>query len=423
MKTKLSATLLTLTILLPALAGCNDQAQSSQSTTKTTVSLANIERRDLADVVEISAEIEGYQRASLVSRVEAYVKDVMVDIGDEVEANKPLAKLDVPELVAEVTRRDKLLEKANTDLEIRRQEVKQAKACLGEQKELQSLRESQLARIKGLVGRGSLKKEKQEEAQFAVAAVLASMKRCEADVAAAQANVVGAEAEVKVAEAEQTKAIALASYLEIKAPFEGLITQRLVDPGAFVRPANNGGAPLLKIESVKKVRVVLYLPTEDAAKLDVGDEAILYGIDGLSGEQFPGSITRLAKSFERGSRMMRAEVDLPNPKFPPQTGKRKLKPGEYGTVKLTLAKYPDIAIVPQSAIGKSNRGDMIIVVDASNTCRYMLVEVKTVITDGSEIFAGIEGRSQELPRGLRVITKELERFKDGTTLSADELPK
>ena len=67
------------------------------------------------------------------------------------------------------------------------------------------------------------------------------------------------------AEAEKVKSGVMVSYLQIRSPFPGLITERKVDPGAFVRPASNGGSPMIAMERVDRVRAVLFVPMRVAS--------------------------------------------------------------------------------------------------------------------------------------------------------------
>ncbi len=363
------------------LAGCNSDVTSPTTgggspakTAPTTIDVVEVTEGQLNENIEVPCTIEGYEQAMLVPRIEGYVSRVLVNIGDSVTSGQVLAELRVPELHAEVSRRKNLVIQAEADVVSRQAEVSQTESRLVEQQALESLRRSQRTRISNLVDGGALKREQLEEAQYALEATLAAIERGTADVRAAEALVQSTESAVSVAQAEWKKSLAMADYTKIRAPFDGLITRRLVDPGALVRPAGNEAAmAMFEVASVDRVRVILFLPMNEARELDDGDPAELHSLSGQGDDRISGSISRHARAFHQGSRMMQAEIDLDNP-LDAQTGRRRFVPGDYGRVTLTLRTITGPA-VPLSALIKSNGSRAVIVVDEKNQCWKTTVAV------------------------------------------------
>jgi len=440
-----SMTVLSLAVLLAS--GCGEGSPSSgtaagSDTTSTMASakVVVVTHEEHVRKVDVPATVDGYEMAMLKSRLEGYVGKVHVNIGDEV--NGPgkehsatvLAELDVPEMVADLERYKKMVEKANADLDIRTAERKQAVARKMEQDNLLKLREKEFNRIHGLVRRGALTQEKLDEAQFALDAVNASTALALADIEAADALIKGAKADVEVAEAEANKAKAMCSYQTITAPFDGVITDRSVDPGAFVRPATSDtGSQLFTIQRVDKVRIVMHLPMEDAIFLGAGeyrdedkekDNVVLKNLYGKPHQKYSGKITRYAKSFNRNSRMMRVEVDLHNDPDA-KTGQRALKPGDYGTATITLATYAGLATVPMSAIGEGDKGHYVIAVDESNVAHYRPIIIKAIYKsdDGKITKAGIASPDGTNFDAQQVVDKNptIYRNKNGQKISVDQV--
>lgn len=395
------------------------------------VRLAPVVQADFVDRVEVPITIDGYEKAELMSRIEGYVGEISVNIGDKVEQGQVLARLDMPEMIAEHRRQEKLVEQAHADFLSQQSEVSRAEAQMAEQQALKQLRESELKRTRKLFESGAFKKDRLEEAQYSVEAVLASLERIEADVRAAETQMRSAQAAVEVAQAELEKSHAMMSYMDIKAPFAGVITTRMVDPGALVRPPSGGtGAGLLfTIESVDRLRGIVMLPIEDVAHLQAGASVELDSIRGVPSEALQRLhgveseslvVTRRAGAFQRGSRMMRAEIDILNP-IDPETGQRLLKPGDYGKVVIALRQFSQIPSVPATAVGTDSLGSFVMKVAKDRTCHRISVNVLVTHQEQAALQIDTKDASESsidptLRSGDPVVSQGLEKIRDGDRL-------
>ena len=151
-----------------------------------------------------------------------------------------------------------------------------------------------------------------------------------------EAKLAKGQKELEVGLAELERAQTLASYLEIKAPFSGIVTQRHVDPGNLVRPDSHStnAQPLLTVSQVEKLRAVFHATTDVAGSLQAGAMATFVA-DDLPGMPFQDQLSRLAGSYNSRTRMMRGEMDLGN-KRNPESGLRPLRAGSYGTITIVL---------------------------------------------------------------------------------------
>jgi multidrug efflux pump subunit AcrA (membrane-fusion protein) len=225
------------------------------------VEVVEVWHSDFQEVAEVPASVEPYEKARLMSKLDGYVSEVLVDIGDHVRQGQPLARLSAPELLADVDRKKAMVDQATQDAANYKSQIELAAAVVKQEQETLNLRNTEYDNIKTLVDRGSLNRQKQDEAEFAKNSTQAAVDRATAEVAANEAAHAAALAHISVAESEQTMAEKMVDYLTITAPFDGLITARNVDPGAFVEPATSGnGTPLLEIMQVDQLRVVLYVP-------------------------------------------------------------------------------------------------------------------------------------------------------------------
>ena len=235
-----------------------------------------VERR-----IRIPFTVEGDEQIAVTSRIEGHLRTVLYDIGEEVKQQDLLAVLNVPELEAEVERQQRVIDEARLAIESRVAERRQAAAQMDEQQALLELRQRELGRISNLVTAGALTKEKQDEAEYAVAAVEAVMVRIEADIEVAEARLRRTVAQLEVEHAELHRRELLAAYTHIEAPFDGLITARYVDPGSFVEPAGGENATaLFELVNTNWLRLVMFLPLADAVSLKKGDSVTLVSLQG-----------------------------------------------------------------------------------------------------------------------------------------------
>jgi RND family efflux transporter MFP subunit len=321
--------------------------------------------------------VEAFQSARLFAEVSGYLKTQTVDIGDRVKKGQVLARIAVPELekqlernragvvqaLAQVKQMEARVATAKAQLEEAKQEVVQAEALVRTRVHQLRFREIQLQRMKDLVAQTSIAErmqdEKQEQRDAAVEAKItadaglytarAKVLAVTAKIQEAEADVAAAKASVEVAKAEVDKAQVLVDWATITSPYDGVITQRSRFPGDFVRAATEGSAvPLLTVARTDLMRVVVLIPDQDVPYVDPGDPAKVE-INTLPGEAFVGEVARLARAEDPQTRLMRVEVDVPNP-----TGK--IVQGMFGNVTITLDRSKLLAVPASCLVSRSGDG-------------------------------------------------------------------
>lgn len=322
--------------------------------------------------------VQAFESAQLYAGVAGYLKTQTVDIGDQVKKGQVLARLDVPDLEKQVARYEAGREQARAhvnvvkakvataraDWEVAKSTVVKAEAAAKSARAMRTFRDKQFRRMQTLVASGSIDErladEKQEQAEAAAEAeraARAAILTAEAQVTAewakilqAEADVLDAEASVKVAQAELEKGQVMVQFASIISPYDGIITQRNFFPGDFIRPPTSGQTlPLLTVEQTDKMRMVVQVPDRDVPFTDVGDLAIVE-IDALPGTRIDAKVSRIGGSEDQLTRLMRVEIDLPNP-----TGK--IRQGMYGRVTIVLENSPSVLSIPSSClVGKAEGG-------------------------------------------------------------------
>jgi HlyD family secretion protein len=214
--------------------------------------------------------------------------------------------------------------------------------------------QSELARIGGLVKSGVVDAQVRDEtvnqaraaeatkseATARVRSARASVTKAEAGRDKAAADVTAAKARLEVARAEAGRVEALLGYTRITAPYDGVVTRRAVNTGDLV--AGGDKAALFSVAKTDPVRVVVQVPEAEAGLIEVGQDVALT-VQGVAGPT-SGKVRRTSWALAPGSRTLRAEVDLPNPKG-------LVRPGMYAFAKMTV-DLPSGWAVPAAAVGK-----------------------------------------------------------------------
>ena len=450
-----------------ALAGCNGASATpdrsapvsragatAENGPATTWEVATVTTRPYIEQVDLpGASVRGFETTRLMAKVGGYVGEIgtvggkEVDIGTPVKQGTVLAKLDIPEMadelrekqafvaraVSEVAQAEAAVQQARAAVTQAQAAVKEAHALRAEKTALLKLQTTKLARIKGLVAAGSVNTLSRDEAQYAVDAAKAALISVAATVTTAEANVTAALADIKKSEADKAAAedrvkvaraqfdrvTTLADYATLRAPFDGIVTKRLVDHRAFVRPAtsNSGAMPLFEVTRTDHVRVAVSVPSTQAPKIHPGQAVIFHTIGGLPGVTVTGTVSRTAGVLDPKSRMMRIEADFKNPLTNASTGKSiRLTPGMFGTVTVIIKKWKALPIVPTTAVATDeNHQPYVMVVEANGRCRRQPIAI--AFNDAKSI--GISGG---LAAGRVVVVRDVARLKEGQLISTTGTP-
>jgi multidrug efflux pump subunit AcrA (membrane-fusion protein) len=275
------------------------------------------EGQPLAPVV-VPATIQAYFVTDLYAKNAGYVSQINSDIGDHVKKGQVLAVIENPELQAQ-------FEKAQAA-------VAQAKAALDVAKRQLAGMEADL-----VLQRATLERQRELFAGKAATAQTLDEARAKESVASAavetsKAKINLAEADLQAAKAEAERLQALVQYDKIVAPFDGVVTRRLVNPGDLVQSATaTRTSPLFTCQKIDVVRVFADAPEANAAAIRPGTRAEVKLLD-VGETTIEGSVTRVAIALDPATRTMRVEIDLPNPD-------EKLQPGMYARVTLGVEPH------------------------------------------------------------------------------------
>jgi RND family efflux transporter MFP subunit len=305
--------------------------------------------KPLDTTVHLQGEITPYERVALFARVTGFVSKVLVDRGSRVKSGQVLVTLTAPELRAQRAEAEAKLEadKATSD------------------------RLAAASQTPGAVAG--------DEVQRAEAAVKAGQSRVES-----------------LRSTEQ--------YLTVTAPFDGVITERDVHPGALVGPQGAGSSnPMLRIEQVQTLRLTVPVPETMVGAIKEGARAS-FSVRSYPGVTFTGVVKRLAESIDLKTRSMPVELDVDN-----HDGR--LAPGMFADVLWPVKRETPSLFVPSSAIVQSTEKTFVVRMKDSaveqvpvqrGATQGDLVEVFGELHDGDRI---ARRGTEELRPGMRVNVK------------------
>ncbi|HKC68099.1 MAG TPA: efflux RND transporter periplasmic adaptor subunit, partial [Bacteroidia bacterium] len=307
-------------------------------------------------------ELIAYQQVDLYAKVTSFVKELNVDIGSEVTAGQLLMTLEAPELTSQLAAAESKL---------------QSLEAIYKASDANYNRLIETSKTPGTVSQNDL------------------------DQATAKKN--SDFANLDAAKASYKEISVVKSYLEIRAPFNGMITSRNVNLGAYVGPSGKGSElPLLVLQEQKHLRLAISVPEVYTGYLNNGD-TIHFKVKALPGQTFKATIKRMAGALDLRLRSEKIEMDVMN-------DDKKLLPGMVAEVSISLAAKVSSFTVPKTALVNSNEGVFVIRV-VKNKAERIEVKKGRDINDKVEIFG-------MLSLNDTFISKANEEIKNGAYVNA-----
>lgn len=329
------------------------------------VDVVRVVEQPLNVIVSMPAELNVYQTVAIVSRVTGFVKTIRVDRGTRVRSGELIALLDAPELIAQRAESQSKLQAAEAQLAAVRAKADADASTFDHLKAA--------AATPGVVAGNDL--------------VLAQ-KALEADqgqIGAAQQNVEAARQVLKsVSDME--------AYLRVTAPFDGVVTERNVHPGALVGPAGGAGAstPMVRIMEMDRLRLVVPVPEAYTAGVTPGAD-VSFSVASYPGQRFSGTVARIAQAVDISTRTMAVELDVVN-----KDGR--LAPGTFCQVQWPVHRTGPSLLVPTASVA-STTGRSIVIRIRNDRAEW--VDVKTGLTAGPliEVFGALAPGDEIAARG------------------------
>lgn len=281
--------------------------------------------------VEVTGQVAPIFQATLSSRIQGTIDKLLVREGSRVSKGQLLIQLDSRDLQADLARAHA--------------EVENAKAHLD--------------RMNQLYAQDAVSKQEMENATRAY----------------------------RVAEANRRAVEAQLSYTMVRAPFEGVITEKKVEAGELASPSQ----PLLKMEDPQRLRLEATVAEGDLKSVSRGDR-ISVVIDALGGQALTGLVSQILPAGDPQTHTFMVKVDLP--KTPG------LKTGMFGRFQLDKGLTQTI-LVPSAAVVERGELSSLYVVGSDQTARLRWVKLGRRFEQQVEILSGLNIGERVLVDGSR----------------------
>jgi membrane fusion protein (multidrug efflux system) len=329
-----------------------------------TVDVVSVVEKPIDVTLALPGELDAFESVAMFPKVTGFVKTVRVDRGSRVRAGDMLVTLDAPEVRAQRAEAQSKLQGAEAQLAAARA---RADASAGTYDRLKAA-----SATPGVVAGNEL---------------LQAEKAVESD----RSQVVAAEQNVAAVRDALQSVRDMEGYLQVTAPFAGVVTERNVHPGALVGPATGGaGTPMLRLADESKLRLSMAVPEAYAGTIAEGT-TIAFTVAAFPGESFSGRIARVSHAVDVKTRTMSVELDVAN-------GDGRLAPGTYCQVKWPVSRDKPSLLVPSASVASTTDRTFLVRVRGGHV---EWVDVKTGLTSGPliEVFGDVHAGDQVAARG------------------------
>lgn len=184
----------------------------------------------------------------------------------------------------------------------------------------------------------------------------------------------------------------------VRAPFAGLVGERLVSVGDYVTK----GMKVVVVVRVNPLRVQLTVPEQSMSAVGVG-VPVSFGVDAYPGREFTGTIRYVSPALEASQRALTVEAVVQNPSGD-------LKPGLFATARIEQRTKTPALLVPRSAIHTSGGTSRVYVISGDHAEERIVAVGQAVVDALVEVSSGVRA-------GERVATSNVAQLTDGAKVS------
>jgi RND family efflux transporter MFP subunit len=347
------------------------------------VRTATVDSQSIDRFVRVTGSLAADEQADVAAETTGRVISTPVERGTHVDAGTPLARISATEADASLREAEANAAQIEARLGLvagqpfdpqRVPEVLNAKASL-------DWAESDFNRIKSLLDQ---KVVSQAEYDQKLTAVRAAQQQYQTAANAAQQSYRSLEA----ARARVDLAKKSAADTTVRAPFSGIVAERLVSTGDYV----NKGTKVATIVRVDPLRVQLTIPEQYLAQVSEG-QPVRLSVDAYPNETFSAKVRFVSPALKTDQRALTVEAIAPN-------SDGRLKPGLFATAMLQQPHPAPALLVPASAV-ETIAGTSRAFVVAGDKVEERIVTTGEKVGDRIEIVSGVKAgeRVASTPRG------------------------
>jgi RND family efflux transporter MFP subunit len=339
---------LSLTALAPLLSGCQDAPVPGPAVQSTVsgLTLAQAVSETVPSTVEAVGSVRAAESASVAAQTSGRVLEVMVHAGDVVRAGQPLVRIDNTLAASEVARAKAAVASASDAVAAARAQA--------------SLAASTLQRYELLRTRKSVSPQEYDEVS----------RRAEA----AEAQLRAAKSQQAAAEAGAASASTMAGYGVVRAPFAGLVTARMADPGTLAAP----GVPLVVVDRQGPLQLQVSVDESQIAAVHRG-QTMMAKLDGLP-QAVSARVEEIVPAADPASHSFLVKLTLPT--------EPALRAGIYGSIAIPVGQRM-ATLIPAAAVVHRGSLATVWVVDAEGIATLRTVTLGAGMGNQVEALSGV----------------------------------
>ena len=387
------------------LGGCAKQSQQ-RGAPPLDVEVAQAQRRDIATFLTLDGQIAPLEESTLSFQHSGPLTSIYVVQGDRVSSGELLAKIDDSTLRAQLAQVQAQIGQVSAQAQASQlnvpitqsqtsQAVQSAKAALANAK----LTYDQNAMLfkQGYVSQSAFEQSRAAyvaaQSQYQTAIANTGTTNVQSSTAAAARGAVAA------AQAQANTLRTQIGQTALYAPFDGVVTARLMDPGAMVTP----GSAVLRVDKIDSVWVNVNIPDEDLAYVHSGTP-VSFTSSQVAERRFSGTIANVNAVPTQGTLSYQARILQPNPGG-------LLRGGMLVTASIEKAHHRNAIVVPRAAVAQTDQGSNVFVVGPGNKAEQVPVGVGIQTDTLSEV------SSPRITPGTLVITTRPDALQNGSTVA------
>lgn len=364
------------------------------------IEITNLQRISVQRDVELSGTLISPDQAKVSSEVAGKVRDLAVELGHEVKVGQPLVNLDPRELELALRQAEGQLHQTEAQLGMDGASV----ADVPPDEQISTIRtaianrddaRAQLTRATQLMKRGLLAQADFDTAQTRVKVTEAAYQSAIETVRSLKATLQQRRAAYELAQKKLSDSV-------IRAPIAGSVSERLVQPGEFIRE----NTPVVTIVQMNPLKLRTAVQEKFASLMRPG-LAAQFNVESMPEETFPGKIAYVSPAVDQSTRTFVVEILVDN-------SARHLKPGFFAKGKILTKMDEDVIAVPENAIS-TLAGESSVYVVEKNRVRKQVVTLGARQNNLVEIAAGLKGDEtlattslSELAEGVPVVIGKAE---------------
>jgi HlyD family secretion protein len=323
---------------------------------------------------------EPVQQVSLRSQAEGQLLSLAVDVGDSVQPGQTLGSLDntllqtaLGEAEAELAARQFEVARAEAELADMRTLIEQARVRLQ-----QASNDAQ--RLQSLASQGAISTQEAEQAQTTLETAQQGFQSANEQLRTRQQAIAAAQQRVTAQQAIVQQARKRLTYATLSTPLNGVVLERLADPGDLIQP----GQAVLTIGDMAEIHVITEVADRNRQEFNLG-QSVAVQLDAFPGETFNGRVTRISPVADSTSRLIPIEITLANP------GNR-IGSGLLARISPTPTQTTTV-LVPRSALeineGSNNQLFLVSTTDDQTIVTARTVQIGERTQNRVEILSGL----------------------------------